>query len=249
MVLLDIPFAGDLEGFLSEDVYPYRYPVTIALVLGLMAGIFIAYRLGWHHWAWKRRRVTGPALGLFLIIAIPVGYYLISPLVIRDTVCEASPIPGAGSGSEKCDDVAVAATMPPSETPGPEVTSAPTADATAEPTATPFTPFVAAEGEFRGADDFHFGNGKALLIETAPRVYTLRFEEFSVRNGPDLFVYLSTDPEGYSEDGINLGGLKGTDGAFNYEVPVGTDVAPFTSAIVWCKQFGTLFAVATFVVA
>ena len=45
-------------------------------------------------------------------------------------------------------------------------------------------------GMFEGADDFHFGRGDALLIETAPGAYTLRFENFSVRNGPDLFVYL-----------------------------------------------------------
>ena len=36
-------------------------------------------------------------------------------------------------------------------------------------------------------------------------------------------MYLSTDPEGYAEV-VYLGGLKGTDGAFNYEVPEGTDI-------------------------
>jgi hypothetical protein len=182
-------------------------------------------------------------------VTIPVGYYLVSPLWERNTVCEASPIPGAGAGSEKCDDVAVAATMPPTASPMDGPAETPTAAPRTEaPTASPtpaFEPHAVREGTFRGADDFHFGEGKALLIETAPGTYVLRFEEFSVRNGPDLFVYLSTDPEGYSEDGINLGGLKGTDGAFNYDVPPGTDVSGFTSAIVWCRQFSTLFAVAT----
>ena len=105
---------------------------------------------------------------------------------------------------------------------------------------------MASQGEFQGADDFHFGRGQALLIETAPGQYTLRFENFSVRNGPDLFVYLSTDPNGYSEDGLLLGALKGTDGAFNYEVPPGTDVSRFKSAVVWCDAFSVLFATATF---
>ena len=96
-----------------------------------------------------------------------------------------------------------------------------------------------------GADDFHFGRGTAQLIETAPGAYTLRFEDFSVRNGPDLFVYLTPDPTGESIDGgINLGALKATDGAFNYELPPSTDVSQFSSAIVWCKQFAVLFAVA-----
>ncbi len=104
---------------------------------------------------------------------------------------------------------------------------------------------MASQGEFRGADDFHFGRGQALLIESAPGQYTLRFENFSVRNGPDLFVYLSPDPGGIS-DALLLGDLKGTDGAFNYDVPAGTDISRYKSAVVWCRQFAVLFAAATF---
>jgi hypothetical protein len=101
-----------------------------------------------------------------------------------------------------------------------------------------------ASGEFHGADDFHFGRGKALLIESAPGQYVLRFEEFSVRNGPDLYVYLSTDPEGYGTDPLELGTLKATDGAFNYDIPPGADISRFKGALVWCKQFAVLFATA-----
>jgi len=43
-----------------------------------------------------------------------------------------------------------------------------------------------------------------------------------------------------------FGRLKATDGAFSYELPAGTDPAEFASAIVWCKQFSHLFAVAPF---
>jgi hypothetical protein len=94
-----------------------------------------------------------------------------------------------------------------------------------------------------GADDFHFGRGDALIIETEPGKYVLRFENFSVRNGPDLFVYLSEDPAGEDVDeALNLGALKATDGAFNYEIPAGIDVSRVKSAVVWCKQFSVLFA-------
>lgn len=41
--------------------------------------------------------------------------------------------------------------------------------------------------------------------------------------------------------------MKATDGAFNYEIPPGTDVSQFKSAIVWCKAFSVLFAAAPFV--
>ena len=71
----------------------------------------------------------------------------------------------------------------------------------------------------------------------------LRLENFSVRNGPDLYVYLVRD-EGARrvDESLNLGRLKATDGAFNYDIPAGVDIASVKSVVVWCKQFGVLFA-------
>ena len=43
---------------------------------------------------------------------------------------------------------------------------------------------------------------------------------------------------------MNLGGLRATDGAFNYEIPADVDVSQFESAVVWCKQFSVLFGTA-----
>ena len=113
----------------------------------------------------------------------------------------------------------------------------------------PFVPITVVAGAFHGADDFHFGEGTASIIETAPGRYTLRFEAFSVRNGPDLYVYLSPDASGYADGALELGTLKATDGAFGYELPEGTDPADFGSAVIWCKQFAVLFAVAPLAVA
>ena len=96
-----------------------------------------------------------------------------------------------------------------------------------------------------GADSFHFGRGQAQIIETAPSHYVLRLENFSVRNGPDLYVYLSPNPAGYDAAAINLGKLKATDGAFNYELPAGAEPRRLNSAIIWCRQFSALFATAT----
>ena len=55
-------------------------------------------------------------------------------------------------------------------------------------------PRLVSSGPLSGADDFHYAEGTAQLIETTPGVYVLRLEEFSVRNGPDLFVYLTAAP-------------------------------------------------------
>lgn len=229
---------GRFEEFFSEVVYPVWPLWLAAALLGLLAVTYLGFQLGWHRFALEHRLLTGVSLAVVIAVAVPVGWYTVSPLFDRSTVCEASPIPGAGAGSEKCEDAVVAATTPPSATP---TEPAATNDApTSAPTEAPFEPSVVRQGEWMSADDFHFARGKALLIETEPGRFTLRVEEFSVRNGPDVFVLLSPS-NGYEEGALNLGGLKGTDGAFNYEVPEGTDVSQYASAIIWCRQFDVLF--------
>ena len=112
--------------------------------------------------------------------------------------------------------------------------------------ATQNAPIAVASGRFAGTDDFHFGRGVATLLELAPGRLHLRLDDFSVRNGPDLYVYLSPDPAGYADGAFEVGKLKATDGAFGYDLPPGTDPGRFRSALIWCKQFSHLFAVATF---
>jgi len=108
-----------------------------------------------------------------------------------------------------------------------------------------FAPRISETGEFKGTDELHFGRGQAQIIETAPGRFVLRLEDFSVQNGPDLFVYLTPAEDGESVDGaINLGALKATDGSFNYDLPAGTDITNYRAAIVWCRRFSELFAVA-----
>jgi Electron transfer DM13 len=241
---------GRFEEYFSDVVYPV-WPLWLAAAIVVAAvALFFAYRLGWHEWALQHRFVSGGVLAIVLAVGVPTGWYTISPLFDRETVCEASPIAGAGAGSEKCAGLAVAVgggagTATPTGRIG--TAGAATPQASPEVTSIPaLEPSIAAEGQFQGADDFHFGRGKALLIETSPGAYALRFEEFSVRNGPDLFVYLSPSASGYADGALELGELKGTDGAFNYDVPPGTDVSQFQSAIVWCKAFSVLFATAMF---
>lgn len=99
-----------------------------------------------------------------------------------------------------------------------------------------------ATGEWTGADDFHFGSGSARLVEAADGSLVLSLEDFSVQNGPDLFVYVSSDPDGWNPDAVNLGALKATDGTFSYQIPDELDATDIASAVVWCKAFGVLFA-------
>ena len=123
----------------------------------------------------------------------------------------------------------------------------PAAGADPPPSPTPFEPVTVATGEFAGTDDFHFGSGTASIIEVEPGRYHLRLEDFSVRNGPDLYVYLSPAADGYTDDALEVGLLKATDGSFGYDLPAGARPGRFRSAIIWCKQFSHLFATAPFV--
>jgi electron transfer DM13 len=135
------------------------------------------------------------------------------------------------------------ATPPASASPGPLI-DRPSDAAPATPTSRPVAA-VERSGTFVGADDFHFARGGARLVEVAPGEFTVRLEDFAVRNGPDLFVYLSPSGKGYAKEAIELGRLKADRGNQNYRVPAGTDVTSAMSVVIWCRQFGVLFGTAT----
>jgi hypothetical protein len=235
-----VNLVGDLERLFATSLYPLRIPIAIGLILAAIGFAIVARRRGWPSLARRYPRRTAAVAVVALAIGLPVSWYLASPLFIRTTLVEPGPVAGAGP------DVTPLPTGPaaaPSEVTGPTARSGgPTSEATSEPS--PAVPLVIGAGAFKGADEFHFGEGMASIIETKPGVYVLRFEEFSVRNGPDLYVYLSPDPSGYVDGSFEVGTLKATDGAFGYPLPDGIDPTEFESAVIWCKQFAVLFAVA-----
>jgi Electron transfer DM13 len=214
---------GELETFISEELYPHRYVVSALLLLALLAILGVALKLGLHRVLLRHPLATAlvavPAIALTLV----AGDYLLSPLWERSFLEEDSPITAleAAGGAENTE-------VPASQ--------APTAQGQAS------FPSTVRTGMFEGADDFHFGRGDALLIQTGPDSYVLRLENFSVRNGPDLFVYLREQDGRRVEESLNLGKLKATEGAFNYELPPSIDLSGVKSAVVWCKQFSVLFA-------
>ncbi len=97
-------------------------------------------------------------------------------------------------------------------------------------------------GEFRGADDFHTGGGTVAVIDQGDGTYLVRFEDFSVLNGPDLHVYVSPSSDGYVAGAYDIGRLKATDGSFNYLLTAGTDPERLGSIVIWCEPFGVQFA-------
>lgn len=95
-------------------------------------------------------------------------------------------------------------------------------------------------GTFTGFDRLHTGSGTAKVISIDGKNY-LRFEEdFSVTNGPDLYVGLGENGE-YIK-GSELEKLKGNMGSQNYELPEGTNPEDVKEVWVWCRAFSVPFA-------
>ena len=105
---------------------------------------------------------------------------------------------------------------------------------------------LVSRGELMGADDFHTGSGDVLLVIGPDGEVILRFQDYAVRNGPDLHVYLTPDPGGdvHVEGAISLGPIKATQGSVNYEVPADVDPDSFRAAVIYCVPFQVTFATA-----
>ena len=210
-------FLGDLER-LAADLYPYRWPILVGLLVVLAAVAAYAYRRGWHTWAWERRLAVAAVGTPLLVVAVVAGYYLGSPLFTNVEVDEALPaafsgaIP-AGTQTDQTGSAEVAAPAPlslvtprpvasspepsPAAGPSPELTATPAPPPTPGvaplPTPKPLTagPIRLKVGEFKDQDSFHKGSGTATIFRGPDGSHLLRLEDFKVTNGPDLHVILT----------------------------------------------------------
>jgi hypothetical protein len=95
-------------------------------------------------------------------------------------------------------------------------------------------------GKFVGVNDgIHNAEGQVKVLRLNDSTNFLRLEDFKATNGPDLYVYLSTDKS--ASDFVNLGRLKGNVGNQNYEIPNGTDLSKYITVLIWCQAFSVLF--------
>ena len=95
-------------------------------------------------------------------------------------------------------------------------------------------------GPFIGVGDgIHDAQGIAKVIPIEGGGNVLRLEDLVVTNGPDLYVYLSTDKS--ASDFVNLGRLKANIGNQNSLIPTGTDLSKFDTVLIWCRAFSVLF--------
>ena len=238
MILLYDLGSALLGALVANPLPAFLVAATVAIGVAL-----VARRRGWVGRVRRHPRATAAILVPILAVAVPVGWYLTSPLVLSAALDEPAPL------------VATARSLPPAMSPTPTSASAlasafpsaaPASGSPLATTAPPARALLDRSGAFHGSDDFHFGRGTARLIEVAPGSYVVRLERFAVRNGPDLYVYLSPSADGYAEGAIELGPLKADTGNQNYPVPAGAlgDPDDAASVVIWCRQFSHLFATA-----
>ncbi|MGH9984611.1 MAG: DM13 domain-containing protein [Nitrososphaeraceae archaeon] len=95
-------------------------------------------------------------------------------------------------------------------------------------------------GSFVGVGDgIHDAQGIAKVIPIEGGSNVLRLEDLVVTNGPDLYVYLSTDKS--ATDFVDVGRLKANIGNQNYPIPAGTDMTKYDTVLIWCRAFSVLF--------
>jgi len=103
-----------------------------------------------------------------------------------------------------------------------------------------------AQGSFADADSIHKGSGTATIYAFPDASEILRFENFSVTNGPALHVFLTKNTDGTKDaEAYDLGTLKGNKGNQNYDIPADIDIGEFKSVLIYCVPFKVPFAVAT----
>jgi hypothetical protein len=111
-------------------------------------------------------------------------------------------------------------------------------------------PLLIKEGMFRDGSSSYSGSGRAAIYRLPDGSHVLRLEEFSVTNGPDLYVVLAAHPDPatsdalHSQTAVELERLKGNRGSQNYLIPASVDLASLGSVIIYCKAFSVIFSVA-----
>jgi len=185
----------------------------------------------------NRKNLITIGIVLAVLVAIPVGWYLLSPLWVNVEVDESFPAAPAPVSTE--------ASMPEAEPTNAMATAMAEPDKVMEDEMPTVEMSVLSQGSF-----YDIGSGQALVYQLADGSRVLRLQDFEVDNGPDLHVYLVPidpvpDSVGVEIPGsVDLGKLKGNIGDQNYDIPADLDLSQFQSVVIWCQPFRVPFTAA-----
>ncbi len=169
-------------------------------------------------------------IGSLIVLIIVIGWWLFSPQLFDRTVNEELPPMALDTNEEEDHETKEVMT---------EEMEAATPDIQEEETANEFNSLT---GVFMDGVRNYKTSGNVKSISADDGLY-LRFEDFQTTNGPDLFVYL-IQPGMRTQDGINLGALKGNTGNQNYLVPTDVDISQHNIVVIWCRAFDADFGTA-----
>ena len=102
------------------------------------------------------------------------------------------------------------------------------------------------QGDFRDADRFHKGAGRATIYRGPEGARLLRLEDFKV----DLHIILTPEPNPQNREGVHatgyvdLGSLKGNVGNQNYPISDDVSVTTLGNVVIYCAPFHVIFSVA-----
>ncbi len=192
------------------------------------------------------------------VIAIPAGIYTLSPIFVNTTINEPAPTAGIDSKDAAAmqefekfmvlseeERMEEGQQMPIEEKEMIMKGAAQTDGKSVDEVMTDPGQASTFSGAFAGVNDgIHNAEGQAIVIQLADGASILRLEDFKSTNGPDLYVYLSTDKT--ASDFVNLGKLKGNIGNQNYDIPQRTDLEKYDTVLIWCRAFSVLFGSAEF---
>lgn len=173
-----------------------------------------------------------PALvaGAAVVAFLAFGVFGVHTLFIDEEVSEAAPVFATETTSESGSDSATAEDESTDEAMEEESTDGAAASG----------PTTAAAGTFVDGD--HPTAGSAVVLTDGGSQRVLRLEEdFATDNGPDLNVYLAPSADGFGDDYIDLGDLKGNIGSQNYDIPTDVDLGVYDTVVIWCVRFGVGF--------
>jgi hypothetical protein len=178
-------------------------------------------------------------LGVVIVLGIVggVGWWLIAPAFIDKEVNESLPTVV----------IELSPTSAPVET-NPTAQVVETQPQPANDTGAAGTEQILLRGSFYNV--VHLSSGEAVVYQLADGSRILRLQNFSVENGPDLYVYLVPIDPVPSDSGseitgsYSLGRLKGNVGDQNYEIPADLDLSQYKSVVIWCQAFAVPFSAA-----
>jgi hypothetical protein len=110
-------------------------------------------------------------------------------------------------------------------------------------------PTLFTSGEFEQIDAVRWAKGNVLVYQQADESWVIRFEDFEVRNGPQLHLFLSANPQPRTPEQVREGGLgfdwgplKGAVGSQNYELPAGFDMSQVGSVVIYSVTYQKVFS-------